>query len=148
MGLYRFHRSQSVTFTNNCYRKLGVILHEISHLLGMYHEHQRWDRDKYINIVWENVNPRKIAQFYKYNFDTYGVEYDLASIMQYSLNFFSRDGIVNSMEVRDNVTHSVAVIGRQLRPSKGDLTRLNRMYNCPSGMSTLKQRDGRVELLV
>jgi len=32
-----------------------TILHEIGHILGLKHEHQRPDRDQYISINWDNV---------------------------------------------------------------------------------------------
>ena len=40
----------------NCVSK-GIALHEIMHLLGFFHEHTRFDRDKYINVLWDNIDP-------------------------------------------------------------------------------------------
>ena len=32
-------------------------MHEVLHLLGFYHEHQRYDRDNSISIHEENIQP-------------------------------------------------------------------------------------------
>ena len=45
--------------------ELGNILHELGHALGLYHEHNRWDRGRYVNVNWEFVkrsNARQSAQ--------------------------------------------------------------------------------------
>ena len=39
---------------NGCIR-LGTAIHEILHAVGMNHEHQRYDRDSYIWVYYENV---------------------------------------------------------------------------------------------
>ncbi|KAF7634202.1 Metalloendopeptidase [Meloidogyne graminicola] len=39
-----------------------IIWHEVMHALGLEHEHQRPDRDRYIEIQWKNVEPGKEKQ--------------------------------------------------------------------------------------
>jgi len=30
-----------------------MIVHELGHVLGFFHEHQRWDRDDFITVHYE-----------------------------------------------------------------------------------------------
>lgn len=65
-----------------------TILHELSHVIGLTHEHQRPDRDKYIQINWNNVLPqhknsfmiRNINDLFQYNM----FQYDYNSITHYN----------------------------------------------------------------
>ncbi|KAI6190814.1 Metalloendopeptidase [Aphelenchoides bicaudatus] len=63
----------------SCGDVVGVAIHETMHALGVIHEHLRVDRDKYLQLQWENINP----QFFDYfaigdplAFTSYGVPFD------------------------------------------------------------------------
>lgn len=71
---------------DNC-RKHGVLLHELGHTIGFYHEQSRIDRDNYIRILTDNIHPEVLGQFSKHShkdIDSLGVPYDYDSIMHYS----------------------------------------------------------------
>ncbi|RXG57444.1 Astacin-like metalloprotease toxin 5 [Armadillidium vulgare] len=46
---------QELYFAPRCMYTTGVILHELMHLLGFAHEHQRRDRGAYIKIIRKNL---------------------------------------------------------------------------------------------
>lgn len=81
------------------------VLHELGHALGLLHEHQRPDRDRFIRILWQNL----ITQ-YKTNYELEDnpliteerYDYDYNSIMHYPANSFSSDGFSNTMESLDS----------------------------------------------
>ncbi len=60
--------------------------HEIGHALGLYHEQSRPDRDSYVNVLTNNINPAAISNFDKgtaYDIQTYNIPYDYGSVMHY-----------------------------------------------------------------
>ena len=60
--------------------------HEIGHALGFHHEHQRWDRDLYVNIHYENIKPGRQSDYDwvpRTNWIVNMPTYDYRSIMHY-----------------------------------------------------------------
>jgi hypothetical protein len=107
-------------------------MHELGHLVGFYHEHQRPDRDYYIAIDQDNIYPGYEIQFQKKSFTTYG-EYDFNSIMHYSLGIYSKNTSKNTMNVLKNVTVPANVrMGHLHTLSVGDYTKARLMYQCPA----------------
>ncbi|KAI6177543.1 Metalloendopeptidase [Aphelenchoides bicaudatus] len=72
---------QPVSIGNGCIQK-GIIIHELMHSVGFFHEQSRADRDSYISIVWSNVETGLEDQFDKYSLaiiDHLGTKYDYGS---------------------------------------------------------------------
>ncbi|ELT97502.1 hypothetical protein CAPTEDRAFT_221461 [Capitella teleta] len=78
-----FSRGQPLNLASSCFLRFGVPLHEIGHTLGFYHEHQRADRDEWIDLLEDNIDVYN-SQFWKVDTEDYGVPYDYTSVMHYS----------------------------------------------------------------
>ena len=65
----------------------GIVMHEIGHVLGLFHEQSRRDRDEYIKVVNSSIKPGYEAQFFikhSQNHLDIDIPYDYGSIMHYS----------------------------------------------------------------
>lgn len=100
-----------------------VIVHELMHVLGIHHEHQRPDRDDYIAVNEDNIEKDyKFAfeKFYYKDSRRYG-PYDYDSIMHYGSYDFSK----NKKKTIESHGH---YIGRNWPLSKGDIEILQYLY--------------------
>uniref|UniRef100_A0A0K0F2K0 Metalloendopeptidase n=1 Tax=Strongyloides venezuelensis TaxID=75913 RepID=A0A0K0F2K0_STRVS len=107
-----------------------IIIHELMHSLGFWHEHSRFDRNDHIKIIWENILPGMKSQFDIISpalQDTQGEPYDYQSIMHYDSTAFSKNG-KNTIETKiDGFTD---VIGSSVMFSKHDIIKINKLYMC------------------
>ncbi|AFZ68139.1 M12 family metallopeptidase [Deinococcus peraridilitoris] len=113
-------------------RPLGLYLHEMGHVAGLLHEHQRCDRDEAITIKTDSVFPDRLNAFGKMCQSNYGsyTPYDYESVMHYPKKAFSRDGkdvIVAKPGAR--ALGRSELMGLQLDLSEGDLRALVEMYS-------------------
>ncbi|CAH1249111.1 BMP1 [Branchiostoma lanceolatum] len=119
---------QKVSISPHC-ALFGVIVHELGHVIGFWHEHSRPDRDKYIKILKSNIRKEKHENFDRksvYEIDSLGQEYDYYSIMHYPKQTFSMNGRDTIFPLQDGVT-----IGQRERLSQGDVIQARVLYNCP-----------------
>jgi len=82
-----------------------MIAHELGHVLGFFHEHQRWDRDNFITVHYENIKPGRSSDYDwipRTNWVINSTPYDYRSIMHYRICWASkcesecRDGVGSS----------------------------------------------------
>lgn len=111
---------------------VGVIMHELMHSIGIWHEQSRMDRDNYVEVLWSNIKPGKENNFLKYEhgkLDTLNLPYDYDSIMHYDRYLFSVDGKRPTIIARGKAWKK---LGGQLRGtlSGNDVKEIRALYNC------------------
>ena len=119
----RLGRKQTISLKERCYT-LGTIVHEICHALGVWHEQNRKDRDKYITINWDNIKEGKERNFkmYSKNSAEYS-SFDFNSIMMYSPKSFSVNG-KPTITKKDGSLYAVNRSGLSTKDRQG----LNKIY--------------------
>ena len=128
---YRQKQAESldVIFDKVCLKMLGAIQHELLHVLGLFHEHSRPDRDQYVDILWDNIDPAFELNFKKGTdeyMETFGLPYDYKSLMHYPKNAFSNNGNYTIISKEDPKMD----LGQYDCPTFFDLEKIRRMYNC------------------
>ncbi len=84
--------AQPMTGSTNC--TIGTILHEMGHVIGLWHEQNRTDRASYITVSYPNVIKGSWGNFQIQTDDVQILgPYDYASVMQYPPYSFSATGL-------------------------------------------------------
>uniref|UniRef100_A0A0N4ZI41 Metalloendopeptidase n=1 Tax=Parastrongyloides trichosuri TaxID=131310 RepID=A0A0N4ZI41_PARTI len=86
-GKTRRYQITTIDLTYACSDRFGAVAHETLHALGLSHEQQRTDRDKYVKIHEENVPEEYKTDISDIDnstyFTFYNISYDYGSIMHY-----------------------------------------------------------------
>ncbi|MFC6592850.1 M12 family metallopeptidase [Deinococcus lacus] len=106
-----------------------TVIHEMGHAAGLWHEHQRCDRDQYVSIpssyLNDSVNFGKNCNIYSYG------PYDYDSIMNYGNPF-----VYALSNPGNNYVGKASNLGKLPDLSAGDISALNMTYLGQSGGTT------------
>jgi hypothetical protein len=106
----------------------GSTIHEIGHVIGLWHEQSREDRDLFVRINFAKITPGM-----EHNFDQHITDgddvgaYDYGSIMHYPRNAFSIDGTDTITPI--GVVPPGTTIGQRTGLSPSDIAAANTL--CP-----------------
>jgi len=122
--------AQRMSLVDSCVNRHGTIMHEFLHALGFHHEHKRADRDDYVFINEDNIQPDRMHNFDKLvegsTVDHLGTIYDYGSVMHYSAYAFAIDNSVPTIIPHD----PDAEIGQRTQLSELDKERVQIYYCC------------------
>ena len=117
-----------------------AVKHEIGHAVGLWHEHQREDRDDYVTVLYENL---KLNRLGSYSAEHPGSgPYDYASVMHYD----PRSDAWNDNEVFETVPPGMSVPSEGL--SAGDVDGVARLYGQPSESTSVTTNPSGLTIVV
>ncbi|CAF3065266.1 unnamed protein product, partial [Rotaria sp. Silwood2] len=99
-----------------------------------YLEQSRPDRDDYVRVLWENIEPGFEYNFYKTDTGyayTLNTPYDFGSIMHYGSNYFS----VNGADTLEALNSSIT-FGQRDTLSPYDIQAIRNFYGCSISTDT------------
>ncbi|XP_034624643.1 astacin-like metalloendopeptidase [Trachemys scripta elegans] len=121
-----------------CMRK-GIIQHELNHALGMLHEQNRNDRDKYVVIAWQYISPGDFYHFKPTRANNLGLKYDYSSVMHYHRFAFSN---TSGKATITPFPDSTVPIGQRFGLSNLDVAKINKLYECEIHSTLLSNLTG------
>lgn len=120
-------RKLYLKLTKDCLNRNGL-LHELMHVLGISsHEHNRYDRDEFIEILSNNLNRKYLRKFRKsaaFHTTHVNATYDYKSVTHYPTNAFSKNGQPTIRVKIPNVEIKADGL------SDADKLKINRLYDC------------------
>lgn len=125
--------SVMLKLNSRCSQRSASVLHMFLHVLGVRHEHQRYDRNYYVSVDHHNILPSHTREFVRRSWSvsyvaSAGLPYDYASIMHYRASAYAQDPSTPVM--LPLVPCAMAIMGQREVLSPSDVARLNRLYGC------------------
>jgi hypothetical protein len=129
---------------------MGVVVHEFLHAWGQAHEQSRSDRDDYVTILWDNIQPGKEHNFNSQSGTDISQPYDIMSLMHYGTDFFGIGGS-KTIEPKDAAYQhytsdpsefSKYEPGNRIGMSQFDAVQLADQYLCKDLVSVLEVANG------
>ncbi|CAI9617291.1 unnamed protein product, partial [Staurois parvus] len=130
--------SQTVSLGGGCVY-MGIIQHELEHVLGFHHEHARSDRDNYIDINYQYITEGYQGNFAKADTNNLGTPYDYGSVMHYSAYAFSNTA--NQPTIVPKPDPNVP-IGQRFGLNVLDVVKINQLYQCSVCSTLLNNNTG------
>lgn len=87
--------TQALYLSAEILRNVGDVIHLLMHAIGFFHQQQASNRDRYVEIIWDNIESAYLHEFVKMNktaMPDYDIEYDYDSIMHSPSHAFSKNG--------------------------------------------------------
>uniref|UniRef100_A0AC35U634 Metalloendopeptidase n=1 Tax=Rhabditophanes sp. KR3021 TaxID=114890 RepID=A0AC35U634_9BILA len=126
--------AQTLSLSNGCIYDF-IIVHEILHSIGFEHEHQRYDRDNFIKVRYDNIDQTQLHNFDKillHEVTTFDYKYDYKSIMHYDSTAFGKhDSTTKKRLVTMEPISPNVVLNDNFALSLWDIEKLNMVGNCP-----------------
>ncbi|XP_046443276.1 hatching enzyme 1.2-like isoform X1 [Daphnia pulex] len=122
--------AQDLSLDDGCVSKdyPGIVLHELMHAAGFFHEHTRPDRDSFVRIDFNNIILKHQFNFNKTTASevtTLGLPYDYDSVMHYGKNAFAIDTTRPTIIPIPNENRN---LGSDVKFTWLDLLKLNTLY--------------------